>query len=146
LRKIGRDSYELIRGQNPLDGFLKFWQGFWPGVEGDDSARGSRGYVLFMLGDTGFDFERLFSFCYDPGVMAPSSLRSSLGRGLYKKIIAAVAENPNCTAIVLGDKGSLTNMTVFPSAAVFERRLEQAIALTRKYDLKRVYGDAVRAD
>jgi hypothetical protein len=65
---------------------------------------------------------------------------------LYKKIIGAVAENPNCTAIVLGDKGSLTNMTLFPGAAVFERRLEQAIASTRTYDLKRVYGHAVRAD
>jgi hypothetical protein len=135
LKKIGRHSYVLKRDQDPFEGYLKFWEG----VESDGS---SRGYVLFMLGETGCDFERLLSFCYDPGVMAPSSLRSSLGAALYKKVTGAIAQNPGHTAIILGYKGGLNNMTVFPGAAVFEQRLEQAIASTRTYDLRRVYGEA----
>jgi hypothetical protein len=135
LKKIGRDSYELKRDQDPFEGYLNFWEG----VESDGS---SRGYVLFMVGETKCDFERIFSFCYDPGVMAPSSMRSTLGPALYKKIIGSIAQKPGHTAIFLGDKGGLHNLTVFPGAAVFEQRLEQAIASTRTYDLRRVYGEA----
>jgi hypothetical protein len=131
LKKIGPKSYELSSRDDPTVYFENFWQG----IESDGSARG---YVVFLMGEDFFAFKKLFSFCYEPNVVALSSLRATLGVTLCKRINENVIANPMDTSIVLGFKGNLGNLTIFPGASVFDARLEQAISSTRDYDVERV--------
>ena len=134
ILKKDKQQYELLPGVDPVDGFRCFWGG-WYGEPGNGNYRG---YVLFLINDPNADLSRILSYCYDPGVVAQSSLRSSLGNAFHKSIVKTLEENPQSTAIVLGDRATLGKLTIFPGREVFDKRLKEAISSTRTFDRSKV--------
>jgi hypothetical protein len=125
LKKV-RSHYELVLGSDVVTSYEKFWAGY------DIREGARRGYVLFVIADPAADLTKIYSFCWDPGVMSASNLRTRFGRTIIGAIDGIREADPECTLLLMESMVDSSMLTIFPGSAVFAQRLDEAIYSNRE--------------